>query len=189
MSSPPQTWPPLKYPPMLKLYNSSIIIAIIVGLNLGILIVISLLHNIYCYTRLNHHYFFLTFQILEFFGTGTAAVISPVSSILYEGEHILLPTMDQPAPLYSRLYNAITDIQYGKISHPWSRVIDERPHLYNSQNYKYANWQLRKRSISFSYNTFSYSSRLTTNLPNYSIFTNATYHNMYSKSLVITNLT
>ncbi|VVC40579.1 Hypothetical protein CINCED_3A000202 [Cinara cedri] len=78
-------------------------------------------------------------QILEFFGSGTAAVISPVSSILYEGEDIKLPTMEQPTPLYSRLYNAITDIQYGKIPHPWTRVIDERPHLYNSQNYKYAN--------------------------------------------------
>lgn len=84
-------------------------------------------------------FYYRTFQILEFFGSGTAAVISPVSSILYEGEDIKLKTMEQPTPLYSRLYNAVTDIQYGKISHPWTRVIDERPHLYNSQNYKYAN--------------------------------------------------
>jgi len=78
-------------------------------------------------------------QILEFFGTGTAAVISPVSSILYEGEDIMLPTMKQSKPLYSRLFKEITDIQYGRISHPWTKVIDERPHLFNSQNYKYAN--------------------------------------------------
>jgi len=78
-------------------------------------------------------------NILEFFGTGTAAVISPVSSILYEGKDIKLPTMEQPAPLYSRLFNAITDIQYGRVSHPWTRVVDEKPHLYDSQNYKYAN--------------------------------------------------
>jgi len=79
------------------------------------------------------------FQILEFFGTGTAAVISPVSSILYEDECVELPTMEQSNPLYGRLFKAITDIQYGRVAHPWTRVVDERPHLYESQNYKYAN--------------------------------------------------
>lgn len=79
------------------------------------------------------------FQILEFFGTGTAAVVSPVSSILYEGDDIMLPTMKQTSPLYSRLFSAITDIQYGRVTHPWTRVVDERPHLYESQNYKYSN--------------------------------------------------
>ncbi|XP_060853369.1 branched-chain-amino-acid aminotransferase, cytosolic [Rhopalosiphum padi] len=78
-------------------------------------------------------------KILEFFGTGTAAVISPVSSILYEDADVQLPTMEQSNPLYARLFKAITDIQYGRVAHPWTRVVDERPHLYESQNYKYAN--------------------------------------------------
>eukprot|EP00102_Acyrthosiphon_pisum_P015790 XP_008186504.1 PREDICTED: branched-chain-amino-acid aminotransferase, cytosolic [Acyrthosiphon pisum] len=78
-------------------------------------------------------------KILEFFGTGTAAVISPVSSILYEDRNIELPTMEQSNPLYERLFKTITDIHYGRVAHPWTRVVDERPHLYESQNYKYAN--------------------------------------------------
>lgn len=78
-------------------------------------------------------------QILEFFAAGTAAVISPVSSILYEGKDIVLPTMEQTTPLYQRLYDAITDIQYGRVPHEWCRIVDERPHLYDSRNYKYAN--------------------------------------------------
>lgn len=86
-----------------------------------------------------HLKLFRIFQILEFFGTGTAAVISPVSSILYEDKIIELPTMEQSKPLYKRLFTTITDIHYGRLAHPWTRVVDERPHLYESQNYKYAN--------------------------------------------------
>lgn len=47
--------------------------------------------------------------------------------------------MEQQTPLYSKIFNAITDIQYGKVSHPWTKVVDERPHLYDLQNYKYIN--------------------------------------------------
>lgn len=54
--------------------------------------------------------------------------------------------MEQPAPLYTRLYRAVTDIQYGRVAHPWTRVVDERPHLYESQYYKYANWRAPSRA-------------------------------------------
>lgn len=63
-------------------------------------------------------------RLLELFGAGTAAVISPIEWIAYEGEDIPVPTQQQEAPLYQRLYDTLTGIQYGKIDHPWSVVID-----------------------------------------------------------------
>ncbi|XP_050442499.1 branched-chain-amino-acid aminotransferase, cytosolic [Adelges cooleyi] len=72
-------------------------------------------------------------KLLEVFGSGTAAVISPVSSILYEGEDIHLTTTDLPDPLHVRLFKAITDIQYGIIEHPWAKTLNERPQLCEKQ--------------------------------------------------------
>ena len=66
-------------------------------------------------------------RLLEIFGSGTAAVISPVSTIYYQGEDLKIP-LDGPdgkaGVLTQRLWKAITDIQYGRIpNHPWSVVI------------------------------------------------------------------
>lgn len=63
-------------------------------------------------------------RLLELFGAGTAAVISPIEHISYMGEDIHVPTESQDSPLYRRLYNTLTDIQYGKLDHPWAYVID-----------------------------------------------------------------
>lgn len=66
----------------------------------------------------------LSKQLLELFGAGTAAVISPIEHISYMGEEIHVPTESHDNPLYRRLYNTLTDIQYGKLDHPWAYVID-----------------------------------------------------------------
>lgn len=58
------------------------------------------------------------------FGAGTAAVVSPIERIAYEGEEIYVPTDAQDSPVYRRLYDTLTGIQYGKIDHPWATVID-----------------------------------------------------------------
>uniref|UniRef100_A0A2M3Z096 Branched-chain-amino-acid aminotransferase n=1 Tax=Anopheles braziliensis TaxID=58242 RepID=A0A2M3Z096_9DIPT len=63
-------------------------------------------------------------RLLEMFGAGTAAVISPIECIAYLGEEIHVPTESHDSPLYRRLYNTLTDIQYGKLPHPWAYVID-----------------------------------------------------------------
>lgn len=63
-------------------------------------------------------------RLLEMFGAGTAAVISPIDRISYQGEEICVPTDAQDSPLYRRLYDTLTGIQYGKIDHPWATVID-----------------------------------------------------------------
>lgn len=63
-------------------------------------------------------------RLLEMFGAGTAAVISPIERIAYMGEEIQVPTESHESPVYRRLYDTLTGIQYGKIEHPWAPVID-----------------------------------------------------------------
>lgn len=58
------------------------------------------------------------------FGAGTACVVCPVHSISYLGEELLIPTLEQEKPIYEQLRITMTDIQYGKIDHPWALVID-----------------------------------------------------------------
>lgn len=63
------------------------------------------------------------------FGAGTASVVCPVERIhcMRNGEKfedLHIPTMKQTPPLVQRLYDHITDIQYGKISRPdWTPVV------------------------------------------------------------------
>ena len=54
-------------------------------------------------------------RLKEMFGAGTACVVSPVASIIYQGETLHIPTMDDGAPITMRLYNELTDIQVGNI--------------------------------------------------------------------------
>lgn len=59
------------------------------------------------------------------FGSGTACVVSPVKSVEYMGEEIPVPTMDHQSPLFRRISDTLSGIQYGKIKHPWAQTIDE----------------------------------------------------------------
>ena len=64
-------------------------------------------------------------RLKEAFGTGTAAVISPVGQITFKGEdHIVAG--GKMGELSLRLYNEIIDIQYAKKSDPygWMERID-----------------------------------------------------------------
>ena len=64
-------------------------------------------------------------RLSEAFGTGTAAVISPVGQITYKGEdHILAD--GQMGEISQRLYNEIVSIQYGEKEDPygWRVKID-----------------------------------------------------------------
>jgi branched-chain amino acid aminotransferase len=53
----------------------------------------------------------------EVFGTGTAAVISPVGELAYRGEKMVIGG-GQIGPLTQRLYDAIVGIQYGQAADP-----------------------------------------------------------------------
>lgn len=56
-------------------------------------------------------------RVSEIFGSGTAAVISPVGEMKY-GETILTIGGGPVGPMASRLFKAITDIQYGRSEAP-----------------------------------------------------------------------
>jgi branched-chain amino acid aminotransferase len=64
-------------------------------------------------------------DLLEVFGAGTAAVISPVNLIKYAREdgsvgEVRVPTGDGVGAVAQQLWTAITDIQYGRTPHAWS---------------------------------------------------------------------
>ena len=61
--------------------------------------------------------------MLEAFGAGTAAVVSPVRCIVYKDQDIELPTGDSAGPISMHVWNTLKDIQYGNTAHPWSVVI------------------------------------------------------------------
>jgi branched-chain amino acid aminotransferase len=69
-------------------------------------------------------------RMIESFGAGTAAIVSPVEAIFYDGtEHAIpLDPTDASAgagPLTQRIANTLMDIQYGETEHKdWSKVLD-----------------------------------------------------------------
>lgn len=63
-------------------------------------------------------------RVIEFFGAGTACIVTPIAEIYYKGNLIELPTAQQPDPLYARFFKTLSDIQYGRIEHPWAVQIE-----------------------------------------------------------------
>jgi branched-chain amino acid aminotransferase len=61
-------------------------------------------------------------RLQEVFGCGTAAVISPVGALKY-GEQIITIADGKVGPVASRLYKALTDIQYGRAEDPFAWMV------------------------------------------------------------------
>lgn len=63
-------------------------------------------------------------KLLEAFGTGTAAVISPIGELNYKGEPFHI-NKGEPGHLTQKLYDQITGIQYGRQADPfgWMRPL------------------------------------------------------------------
>ena len=61
-------------------------------------------------------------RLLEVFGSGTAAVVSPVRSIGYQGKLVDcgLPADQEVGEITKRMKDWIEGIQYGEEEHPWS---------------------------------------------------------------------
>jgi len=59
-------------------------------------------------------------QLEEVFGSGTAAVISPVGELAWKGQQIII-NGNQTGPLAQKLFDHITGIQYGRVNdtHGW----------------------------------------------------------------------
>lgn len=92
----------------------------------GILAHIGHLPNSFMYPMLQTIILKLLFllQLLEMFGAGTAAVVTPVGEIHYEGQVVKIPTMEHEHPLTQRLFDAIKDIQYGRVQSEWNVLIE-----------------------------------------------------------------
>ena len=60
----------------------------------------------------------------EVFGTGTAAVISPVGELNYKGDIVTINDF-KTGPLTQKLYDTLTGIQWGKLEDKfnWTRVV------------------------------------------------------------------
>lgn len=67
---------------------------------------------------------FFLLQVLEMFGAGTACVVSPIERIYYQGDNLMIPSMENSDSLWSQLRNSLLDIQYGRVKHPWAIEID-----------------------------------------------------------------
>ncbi len=61
-------------------------------------------------------------RLKEAFGTGTAAVISPIGELFYQGKTWTLNDK-KIGPVAQRLYNEITGIQYGEIPDQWGWLV------------------------------------------------------------------
>jgi len=67
-------------------------------------------------------------RMIEAFGTGTAAVVSPVNNIHFLDKDYAIP-LDSSDPtakigkLTGAIWQAITDIQYGRVNHEWGVVL------------------------------------------------------------------
>ena len=58
----------------------------------------------------------------EAFGTGTAAVISPIGQIKC-GEHVFTVNDSKTGPVAQRLYDTLTGMQYGRLEDPYGWVV------------------------------------------------------------------
>lgn len=62
-------------------------------------------------------------RLLEMFGSGTAAVVSPVGGLHYEGELLKLPTPEDG--LAARIMEEMSALYYGKVQHPWALDVED----------------------------------------------------------------
>lgn len=62
-------------------------------------------------------------KLEEAFGTGTAAVISPVGVLDWEGNKIVINN-NQTGELATRIYNTLTGIQWGKLPDPYGWIVE-----------------------------------------------------------------
>ena len=64
-------------------------------------------------------------RVLEMFGAGTAAIVSPIKRIKFNDVDLAIPLdpkdpKAQAGPLTAKFANTMLGIQYGEIPHKWS---------------------------------------------------------------------
>ncbi len=70
-------------------------------------------------------------RLMEVFGAGTAAVVSPIRAISWRDEMIPcgLPENEEAGPIARQMKDWIEGIQYGDEEHPWSVRVGEDPDI------------------------------------------------------------
>jgi|SRR5690625_326083 len=65
-------------------------------------------------------------ELEEAFGTGTAAVISPIGQLSWQNKHMII-NEGKTGPIAEKIYNTITSIQNGTIEDPfdWVTIVDD----------------------------------------------------------------
>ncbi len=65
-------------------------------------------------------------RVLEAFGAGTAAVVAPVRQLHYNGRDYDVPVDAAlgAGPVARRLWKELADIQYGRVQHEWSTLVE-----------------------------------------------------------------
>jgi len=64
-------------------------------------------------------------RLIEMFGSGTAAIISPIGSIMYRNKLQAIPTPSENEDSIShRIAKKLSDIYYGRLEHPWAMEIE-----------------------------------------------------------------
>ncbi|XP_020382655.2 branched-chain-amino-acid aminotransferase, cytosolic [Rhincodon typus] len=62
-------------------------------------------------------------RVKEMFGSGTACILCPISRVLYQGENLHIPTMENGPKLATQLFENLADIQYGRIKSDWTFLV------------------------------------------------------------------
>lgn len=62
-------------------------------------------------------------RLTEVFGTGTAAIISPVGSLYYKGQNHIIND-NKVGPVTAKIYQTLVDIQYGSAPDPYGWVVE-----------------------------------------------------------------
>jgi len=62
-------------------------------------------------------------RLIEMFGSGTAAVVSPVGGLHYQGSLHSIPTPRDG--LAVKILSAMSDIYYGRVSSPWALDVED----------------------------------------------------------------
>ena len=68
-------------------------------------------------------------RMIEAFGAGTAAIVSPVKAFAFQGKEYPVPLSGRDGKagkLTERLSETLMGIQYGRIPHPWSVIVAEK---------------------------------------------------------------
>lgn len=63
-------------------------------------------------------------KLIEMFGAGTAAIVSPVGNIYYDGKLRPIPVDASENAVSQRILKSMSDIYYGRKAHPWAVSIE-----------------------------------------------------------------